>query len=185
MVRSHRRAYWLVSGLLFAFFFAWSSSYSLFSLWLHREVGLNGTETGFVFAANAVAALLIQPCYGALQDRLGLSRKILVWIGVLLTLGVPFSTHVYATLLASNLVLGALVGALFLGFAMLAAVGVIESYTERLARCGGFEFGLARTWGSLGWAAATAVAGIAFNIDPQITFYLSSAAGAVFLLLLS
>lgn len=185
MVRSHRRAYWLVSGLLFAFFFAWSSSYSLFSLWLHREVGLNGTETGFVFAANAVAALLIQPCYGALQDRLGLSRKILVWIGVLLTLGAPFSTHVYAILLASNLVLGALVGALFLGFAMLAAVGVIESYTERLARCGGFEFGLARTWGSLGWAAATAVAGIAFNIDPQITFYLSSAAGAVFLLLLS
>ncbi|WP_434136173.1 MFS transporter [Pseudomonas luteola] len=180
-----QREYWLVSGLLFFFFFAWSSSYSLFSIWLHRVVGLGGTETGFIFAANAVAALLIQPFYGALQDRFGLSRKLLVWIGILLTLAAPFSIHIYARLLLENVVLGAVVGAGFLGFAMLAAVGVIESYTERLSRCGGFEFGTARTWGSLGWAAATAVVGVVFNIDPNIAFYLSSISGVIFLLILA
>lgn len=180
-----KREYWLISGLLFFFFFAWSSSYSLFSIWLHRVIGLSGTETGYVFAANAVAALLIQPFYGALQDRLGLSKKLLVWIGILLCASAPFAIYVYANLLAENVVLGAIVGAAFLALAMLAGVGVIESYTERLSRHMGFEFGTTRMWGSLGWAAATCVVGVVFNIDPDIAFYMSSAAGIAFLLILS
>ncbi|POA35611.1 MULTISPECIES: MFS transporter [unclassified Pseudomonas] len=184
MQLSVKREYWLISGLLFFFFFSWSSSYSLFSIWLHRVIGLNGTETGFIFAANAIAALLIQPFYGALQDRLGLSKKLLVWIGVLLCASAPFAIYVYANLLAQNVVLGAVVGAAFLAFAMLAGVGVIESYTERLSRHAGFEFGTTRMWGSLGWASATGVVGVVFNIDPNIAFYMSSAAGVVFLLIL-
>ncbi|PYC41359.1 MFS transporter [Pseudomonas protegens] len=180
-----KREYWLISGLLFFFFFSWSSSYSLFSIWLHRVIGLNGTETGFIFAANAIAALLVQPFYGALQDRLGLSKKLLVWIGILLCAAAPFAIYVYAGLLAQNVVLGALVGAVFLALAMLAGVGVIESYTERLSRHAGFEFGTTRMWGSLGWASATGVVGVVFNIDPDIAFYMSSAAGVVFLLILS
>ncbi|QNH77687.1 MFS transporter [Pseudomonas protegens] len=180
-----KREYWLISGLLFFFFFSWSSSYSLFSIWLHRVIGLNGTETGFIFAANAIAALLVQPFYGALQDRLGLSKKLLVWIGILLCAAAPFAIYVYAGLLAQNVVLGALLGAAFLALAMLAGVGVIESYTERLSRHAGFEFGITRMWGSLGWASATGAVGVVFNIDPNIAFYMSSAAGALFLLTLS
>lgn len=179
-----KREYWLISGLLFFFFFSWSSSYSLFSIWLHRVIGLNGTETGFIFAANAIAALLIQPFYGALQDRLGLSKKLLVWIGILLCAAAPFAIYVYANLLAQNVVLGAVVGAAFLALAMLAGVGVIESYTERLSRHAGFEFGTTRMWGSLGWASATGIVGVVFNIDPDIAFYMSSTAGVVFLLIL-
>lgn len=179
-----KREYWLISGLLFFFFFSWSSSYSLFSIWLHRVIGLNGTETGFIFAANAIAALLVQPFYGALQDRLGLSKKLLVWIGILLCAAAPFAIYVYAGLLAQNVVLGALVGAAFLALAMLAGVGVIESYTERLSRHAGFEFGTTRMWGSLGWASATGVVGVVFNINPDIAFYMSSLAGIVFLLIL-
>ena len=184
MQRTVKRDYWLISGLLFFFFFSWSSSYSLFSIWLHQVIGLNGAQTGYVFAANAIAALLIQPFYGALQDKLGLSRKLLVWIGVLLCAAAPFAIYVYSHLLAQNVVLGAVVGAIFLAFAMLAGVGVIESYTERLSRHVGFEFGTSRMWGSLGWAAATCIVGVVFNIDPNIAFYMSSAAGAVFLLIL-
>ncbi|WP_248796217.1 MFS transporter [Pseudomonas sp. MWU13-2105] len=182
---SMKREYWLISGLLYFFFFSWSSSYSLFSIWLHRVIGLNGTEIGFVFAANAIAALLIQPFYGALQDRLGLSKKLLVWIGLLLCASAPFAIYVYAHLLAQNVVLGAVVGAAFLALAMLAGVGVIESYTERLSRHADLEFGTTRMWGSLGWASATGVVGVVFNIDPDIAFYLSSAAGVAFLLILS
>ena len=40
-------------------------------------------------------------------------------------------------------------------------------------------------WGSLGWASATFLAGFIFNIDPNINFWLASAAALVFLLLLS
>ncbi|MCF3195178.1 MFS transporter [Pseudomonas bubulae] len=184
MQRTVKRDYWLISGLLFFFFFSWSSSYSLFSIWLHQVIGLNGAQTGYVFAANAIAALLVQPFYGALQDKLGLSRKLLVGIGLLLCAAAPFAIYVYSHLLAQNVVLGAVVGAIFLAFAMLAGVGVIESYTERLSRHVGFEFGTSRMWGSLGWAAATCIVGVVFTIDPNIAFYMSSAAGAVFLLIL-
>ena len=110
MQRTVKRDYWLISGLLFFFFFSWSSSYSLFSIWLHQVIGLNGAQTGYVFAANAIAALLIQPFYGALQDKLGLSRKLLVWIGLLLCTAAPFAIYVYSHLLAQNVVLGAVVG---------------------------------------------------------------------------
>lgn len=184
MHASSKTEYWQVSGLLYFFFFAFSSSFSLFSIWIHKAIGLNGTETGLVFAANTIAAMLILPFYGALQDRLGMSKKLLVWIGVLLCCTAPFCIYVYSYLLAKNLILGVIVGAAFLGFAMLAGVGLIESYTERLSRHMGFEFGKARLWGSLGWASATGAVGVMFSINPNIMFYMSTASGIIFLLIL-
>ena len=184
MRASSKIEYLQVSGLLYFFFFAFSSSFSLFSIWIHKAIGLNGAETGMVFAANTIAAMLILPFYGVLQDRLGMSKKLLVWIGVLLCCTAPFCIYVYSWLLATNLVLGVVVGAAFLGFAMLAGAGLIESYTERLSRHMGFEFGKARLWGSLGWASATGVVGVMFSINPNIMFYMSTGSGIIFLLIL-
>ncbi|USQ51531.1 oligosaccharide MFS transporter [Serratia marcescens] len=50
---------------------------------------------------------------------------------------------------------GALVGGVFIGATFFAGIGALESYTERVSRISGFEFGRARMWGSLGWASAT------------------------------
>lgn len=175
----------LLSGLLFFFFFTWSSSFSLISLWLNQKIGLKGAETGLIFSAISLVALCAQPLYGFIQDKLGLRKHLLQFLGVMLLLTGPFFIYVYAPLLASSLPLGALVGGVFIGATFFAGIGALESYTERVSRISGFEFGRARMWGSLGWASATFLAGFIFNIDPNINFWLASAAALVFLLLLS
>lgn len=155
----------LLSGLLFFFFFTWSSSFSLISLWLNQKIGLKGAETGLIFSAISLVALCAQPLYGFIQDKLGLRKHLLQFLGVMLLLTGPFFIYVYAPLLASSLPLGALVGGVFIGATFFAGIGALESYTERVSRISGFEFGRACMWGSLGWASATFLAGFIFNID--------------------
>jgi OHS family lactose permease-like MFS transporter len=70
--------YRLLSALLFFFFVSWSSSASLLSIWLHQEVGLKAGDTGIIFAVLSATALIVQICYGFIQDKLGL-RKHLLW----------------------------------------------------------------------------------------------------------
>ena len=132
-----------------------SSSFSLISLWLNQKIGLKGAETGLIFSAISLVALCAQPLYGFIQDKLGLRKHLLQFLGVMLLLTGPFFIYVYAPLLASSLPLGALVGGVFIGATFFAGIGALESYTERVSRISGFEFGRARMWGSLGWASAT------------------------------
>lgn len=185
MKRETQRYYMLLSGLLFFFFFTWSSSFSLFSLWLNQKIGLKGAETGLIFSSISLVALCAQPLYGFIQDKLGLRKHLLQFLGVMLLLTGPFFIYLYAPLLAHSLPLGALVGGLYIGATFFAGTGALESYTERVSRISGFEFGRARMWGSLGWACATFLAGFIFNINPNINFWLASASAVVFLLLLS
>lgn len=155
MNRETKKYYVLLSGLLFFFFFTWSSSFSLISLWLNQKIGLKGAETGLIFSAISLVALCAQPLYGFIQDKLGLRKHLLQFLGVMLLLTGPFFIYIYAPLLASSLPLGALVGGVFIGATFFAGIGALESYTERVSRISGFEFGRARMWGSLGWASAT------------------------------
>ncbi|EFE94451.1 Lactose-proton symport [Serratia odorifera] len=185
MNRETKKYYLLLSGLLFFFFFTWSSSFSLIAIWLHQKIGLKGAETGLIFSAMSLMALFIQPLYGFIQDKLGLRKHLLLFIGVLLVLTGPFFIYAYAPLLRFNLALGALVGGVFISLAFNAGIGVLESYTERVSRIVGFEFGRARMWGSLGWASATFFAGFIYNINPNINFWLASGSAVLFLLLLS
>ncbi|EMA9488280.1 TPA: MFS transporter [Yersinia enterocolitica] len=184
MKHSVRNQYLILSGLLFTFFFTWSSAFSLFSIWLNQYVGLKGAETGATFSAIAIKALCAQPLYGVIQDKLGLKKHLLWAIGILLLISGPFFIYVYAPLLRINMLAGAVVGGLYMGMTFFAGIGALESYTERVSRISGFEFGKARMWGSLGWAGATFFAGMLFNINPNINFWMASASAALFLLLL-
>jgi OHS family lactose permease-like MFS transporter len=75
--------------------------------------------------------------------------------------------------------LGAIVGGLYLGTAFLAGIGAIESYIEKIGRKYDFEYGKSRMWGSLGWAAATFFAGQLFNINPNINFWIASVSAVI------
>lgn len=99
--------YLILSGLLFTFFFTWSSAFSLFSIWLNQYVGLKGAETGATFFAIAITALCAQPLYGVKQDKLGLKKHLLWAIGILLLISGPFFIYVYAPLLRTNMLAGA------------------------------------------------------------------------------
>jgi len=177
-------AYWSSAITFFAFFLTWSFCYSLFPLWLNQTLALTGKETGVVFATNALAALIIMPVYGILQDRLGTGKQLLFMLGLLMAGVGPFFILIYQPLLTSFFIVGAIVGALYSALTFGAAVGTLEAYIERLGRQHDVEFGKARLWGSLGWACATFVAGVTFNINPKLNFVLASATGVGFILCL-
>ena len=184
MKKHHSRSYPLLSALLFFFFVSWSSSSSLLSIWLHQEAGLKATDTVIIFAVLSVSALCAQVCYGFIQDRLGLRKNLLWYITALLILSGP-AYLLFGYLLSINILLGSVFGGLFVGLTFNGGIGVLESYTERVARQSTFEFGKARMWGSLGWATATFFAGLLFNINPNLNFLVASCSGLVFFCLLA
>lgn len=184
MVNKSKQNYWLLSGFFFFYFFTWSSSMSLFPIWLGQSLNLDGTNTGIIFSVNAMAALLIQPLYGFISDKIGFKKHILWGIVTLLILVGPFFIFVYGPLLQYNIFIGAIVGGVYLGAAFFAGVGATESYIEKVGRKYNFEYGKARMWGSLGWASATFFAGQLFNINPNINFWVASGAGLCLIFLL-
>ncbi|NBE55602.1 oligosaccharide MFS transporter [Streptomyces boluensis] len=183
--KSRRRLnFSLISAALFMFFVTWSLSWSLFSIWLTQDIGLSAGRSSLVISANAIGCLVTMPIYGFLQDRLGLRKNLLYWIGGLMLMVGPMYIYVYGPLLKAQFALGLVVGSVYLAMAFAVAVATLESYAERLGRFHGFEFGRARMFGSLGWAAATFFAGRLFNIDPSLNFWAASGSAAVFVLLL-
>ncbi|WP_340371587.1 MFS transporter [Peribacillus sp. FSL E2-0218] len=174
-----KRLYWKLSAYFFFFFFTWSSSYSLFSIWLGQEIHLDGAATGIIFSINAIFALCMQPIYGYISDRIGLKKNILFFISMLLIFVGPFYIFVYGPLLQYHLFLGAAVGGIYLGISFLAGIGAIESYIEKVSRKYEFEYGKSRMWGSLGWASATFFAGQQFNVNPNINFWVASASAII------
>lgn len=180
-MQQHRLNYWLLNGAFFSFFVAWSFSFSFYAIWLKQNVGLTATDIGFVFSINAMLAFILMPFYGYWQDRLGEGKTLLYLVAITILCCGPFFNWLYQPLLKSNFWLGSGVGALFTAVSFGAAVGVLESFIERLSRRDGFEFGRSRMWGSLGWAVATLFTGLLLNWYPQSVFWLSSLAGIVFL----
>ncbi|MGG0537284.1 MFS transporter [Priestia aryabhattai] len=178
-MKSSKSLYWKLSAYFFFFFFTWSSSYSLFSIWLAQEIKLNGSATGLIFSVNAIFALCMQPLYGYISDRIGLKKHILFFISCLLVFVGPFYIFVYGPLLQYNVLIGAIIGGLYLGVAFLAGIGAIETYIEKVSRKYKFEYGKSRMWGSLGWAAATFFAGQLFNINPHINFWVASVSAVI------
>ncbi len=184
MKTHHSHSYPLLSALLFFFFVTWSSSGSLLSIWLHQEVGLKAGDTGVIYAVLSVSALCAQICYGFIQDKLGLRKNLLWFLTSLLILSGP-AFLLFGYLLQINVLLGSIFGGIYIGLTFNGGIGVLESYTERVARQSQFEFGKVRMWGSLGWAVATFFAGLLFNINPKLNFAVASCAGLVFFVLLA
>lgn len=178
-MKSSKSLYWKLSAYFFFFFFTWSSSYSLFSIWLGQEIKLNGSATGLIFSVNAIFALCMQPLYGYISDRIGLKKHILFFISCLLVFVGPFYIFIYGPLLQYNVLIGAIIGGLYLGVAFLAGIGAIETYIEKVSRKYKFEYGKSRMWGSLGWAAATFFAGQLFNINLHINFWVASVSAII------
>lgn len=177
------RSYVILSALLFFFFVTWSSSGSLLSIWLHQDVGLKAGDTGIIYAMLSVSALFAQICYGFIQDKLGLRKNLLWFLTILLVLSGP-AYLLFGYLLQVNIFAGSLFGGIYIGLTFNGGIGVLEAYTERVARQSQFEFGKARMWGSLGWAVATFFAGLLFNIDPKLNFAVASCSGLIFCVLM-
>lgn len=179
------RNYFTLSAVCFCHLFAWASAMSFFAIWLGQHLGIGAAKIGALYSANALAALIMQPVFGFVSDKIGLKKTLLFAILIVLLMIGPFFIYIYGPLLVSNFWLGAVLGGIYLGFIFNAGYGVIDSYINKVSIKYHFEYGRARMWGSVGWAAATYTTGIFMNIDPGIAFLSASAAALLAVVFLS
>lgn len=171
-----KRNYILLSIFDFLYLFAWSATMAFFVIWTTQHLGISATKTGWLYAINAFIALTMQPFFGYISDKFG-TKKSLIFLIVALLLPIgPFFIYVYAPLLMSTFWLGAILGGIYLGIIFNSGCGVIDSYIDKISRRYAFEYGRVRMWGSLGWAAAAYIVGRNINDNPNLSFWLASAA---------
>lgn len=181
-----KNPFYIQASLSLLFFFtAWGIWWSFFQIWLTTRLGFSGAQVGTIYTFDSAITLVLMFIYGSIQDKLGLKRKLLIVITILEMLLGPFFTWIYAPMLKSNFLLGAIAGSFYLSLAFLAASPTFEALAERMSRRYGFEYGQARSWGSFGYAVAALCAGYLFTISPYIVFWLSSVVSCLTLLLLT
>jgi OHS family lactose permease-like MFS transporter len=176
--------FWIFGLFFFLYFFIMATCFPFLPIWLSDIIGLNKTDTGIVFSCMSLFAILFQPVLGIISDKLGLKKNLLWIITILLFLFAPFFLYVFAPLLKINIWAGALIGGIYIGFVFSAGAGAIEAYIERVSRNSYFEYGKARMFGCLGWGLCASTAGILFNIDPALVFWMGSGAAVILMILL-
>lgn len=179
-----QKHFWTFGGGFFFYFFVWAIVLTFLPIWLEEQAGLNTSESGFVFSAMAFVALIYQPFFGVLSDKLVFKKNLFGTIVVAAMLMGPFFQWVFIPLLDINVIFGAIVASFYLSFVFYAGVGVIESYIERASRANGFEYGRARLFGSIAGATASLVGGIIFVMNPYSIFWLGSVSAIILYILM-
>jgi PPP family 3-phenylpropionic acid transporter len=129
----------------FLFFGGLGVFYPFYTLYLHENAGLGGTEVGAILAVMPLVGMVAQPFWGQLADRTGARSAVL--------------TVVVLGAAAGSAALGVLRGfpALLLGTAAMATcsmavVPIALSVTFAAVRgLGPHAFGLVRVWGTIGY----------------------------------
>lgn len=169
----------MFGAIFFLYFFIMGAYFPFFPIWLHDVNGISKADTGIVFGTISLFALLFQPIFGLVSDKLGL-KKHLLWIIIgLLIFFAPFFLYVLAPLLKMNIYLGSAVGGLYIGFVFAGGAPAIEAYVEKVSRSSQFEFGRARMFGAIGWALCASIVGIMFTINNEFVFWMGSAFAVV------
>ena len=122
--------------------------FPFFSMYLHENAGLSGTQVGITLAILPLVGIFAQPLWGQVADRTGLRSRVLALIALSAALG-------YAALsLPRGFATLALATAGLALFSM-ALLPMNVSVTLALARdAGPHAFGLTRVWGTVGFLVA-------------------------------
>ncbi|CAH6092088.1 Lactose permease [Klebsiella pneumoniae] len=98
----HNFVYFLL--FFFFYYFIMSAYFPFFPVWLADVNHLTKTETGIVFSSISLFAIIFQPVFGLMSDKLGLRKHLLWTITVLLILFAPFFIFVFSPLLQMNII---------------------------------------------------------------------------------
>ncbi|ATA25138.1 galactoside permease [Brenneria goodwinii] len=176
--------FWMFGLFFFFYFFIMGAYFPFFPIWLHDINQISKSDTGIIFACISFFSLLFQPIFGLLSDKLGLKKHLLWIITGMLVLFAPFFIYVFGPLLKTNILLGSIVGGIYLGFIYNGGAPAIEAYIEKVSRRSQFEFGRARLFGCIGWALCASIVGIMFTINNEFVFWLGSGCAVILAILL-
>lgn len=171
-------------GLFFFFYFLSWGPTSRFS----RFGYMTSTISAKVIRALFLPLFLCSRYYSnrclVCSDKLGL-RKYLLWIITgMLVMFAPFFIFIFGPLLQYNILVGSIVGGIYLGFCFNAGTPAVEAFIEKVSRRSNFEFGRARMFGCVGWALCASIVGIMFTINNQFVFWLGSGCALILAVLL-
>lgn len=163
--------FWNFGGMYYFYFMIWALIFAFLPFWLNKTAHLDTSVSGIVFSAMAVTALILEPIYGLIQDKLGLKKYLFGFVVLCLLFIGPFVQYAFIPLLQMNAVFGAIVGGAFLSLCLNGGVGVVEAYIERCARENNYEYGHVRLFGSLAGGTAAFIGGIMFVRNPYSIFW--------------
>jgi PPP family 3-phenylpropionic acid transporter len=122
--------------------------FPFFSMYLHENVGLSGTQVGIVLAILPLVGIFAQPVWGQVADRTGLRSRVLALIALSAALG-------YAALALPRGFGAIALATAGLALFSMALLPMNVSVTLALARdAGPHAFGLTRVWGTVGFLVA-------------------------------
>ncbi|MFV2049070.1 oligosaccharide MFS transporter [Metabacillus litoralis] len=163
--------FWNFGGMYYFYFMIWALIFAFLPFWLHKTAHLDTSVSGIVFSAMAITALILEPIYGLIQDKLGLKKYLFGFVVLCLLFIGPFVQFAFIPLLQINAIFGAVVGGAFLSLCLNGGVGVVEAYIERSTRENNYEYGHVRLFGSLAGGTAAFIGGIMFVRNPYSIFW--------------
>ncbi|WP_160725079.1 oligosaccharide MFS transporter [Bacillus sp. USDA818B3_A] len=166
--------FWNFGGMYFFYFMIWALIFGFLPFWLHKTAHLDTSISGLVFSAMAVTALVLEPIYGVVQDKLGLKKYLFGFVVLCLLFVGPFVQFAFIPLLQMNAIFGAIVGGAYLSLCLNGGVGVVEAYIERSTRVNNYEYGHVRLFGSIAGGTAAFIGGIMFVQNPFSIFWAST-----------
>ncbi|MFC4402575.1 oligosaccharide MFS transporter [Gracilibacillus xinjiangensis] len=163
--------FWNFGGMYYFYFMVWALIFAFLPFWLNNVAELSTSVAGLVFSAMAVTALILEPIYGVVQDKLGLKKYLFGFVVLCLLFIGPFVQYAFIPLLEINAIFGAIIGGAYLSLCLNGGVGVVEAYIERSTRASNYEYGHVRLFGSLAGGTAAFVGGIMFVRNPYSIFW--------------
>ncbi|STU84989.1 putative proton/sugar symporter, LacY [Klebsiella pneumoniae] len=110
-----------------------SAYFPFFPVWLADVNHLTKTETGIVFSSISLFAIIFQPVFGLMSDKLGCAN---ICCGPLGTVNSVRAILYFRFLpaAADEYYAGSLVGGIYLGIVFSSGSGAVEAYIERVSR---------------------------------------------------
>lgn len=180
-----RGVFWNFGGLYFFYFAVWQLIFTFLTYWLKGPAHMDTATSGLVFSIMSFGAIVLQPIYGPLQDKLGLKKNLFYFVIVCMLFIGPLFQWVFLPLIDANQYVGAIVMGAYLSLCLNGGVSVVEAYNERSSRAYRFEYGHARLFGSIAGATASFVGGIMWAHDQFSIFWAMTFCAGVLAVLLT
>jgi nucleoside transporter len=140
------KTYWRLSLMMFLQFFVWGSWFVTLGTHL-GQIGFTGSQIGYTYLMNNIAAIISPFFVGMIADRFFSSQKVMGILHLLGGLIMYFSADVTTV--------GLLIFGLFLyNLTYMPTLALVNAVSFRQMKSPDTEFPRVRVWGTIGWIVA-------------------------------